>query len=187
RSILAEVLAGFPELQALEQNLIELEAALASNHEQGLIARYGELRQRFEALGGYDREHEAKKILSGIGFSPAQFSQPLHTFSGGWMMRVALAKLLLSKPEVLLLDEPTNHLDLEAIVWLEDFLLDYPGTIVLTTHDQVFMQRIAERIIEISSRQLVTYLGDFESYAEQKAARREQLEACARRRRRDAA
>ncbi|NUM67064.1 ABC-F family ATP-binding cassette domain-containing protein [candidate division KSB1 bacterium] len=177
RSILAEVLAGFPELQALEQNLIELEAALASNHEPGLIARYGELRQRFEALGGYDREHEAKKILSGIGFSPAQFSQPLHTFSGGWMMRVALAKLLLSKPEVLLLDEPTNHLDLEAIVWLEDFLLDYPGTIVLTTHDQVFMQRIAARIIEISSRQLVTYLGDFESYAEQKAARREQLEA----------
>ncbi|MDZ7266616.1 MAG: ABC-F family ATP-binding cassette domain-containing protein [candidate division KSB1 bacterium] len=177
RSILAEVLAGFPELQALEQNLIELEAALSADPNQELMARYGALRQRFEALGGYAREHEAKKILSGIGFSPAQFGQPLHTFSGGWMMRVALAKLLLSKPDILLLDEPTNHLDLEAIVWLEDFLLDYPGTLVLTTHDQVFMQRIAGRILEISNRQLVTYLGDFESYAEQKAARREQLEA----------
>jgi ATP-binding cassette subfamily F protein 3 len=112
-----------------------------------------------------------------MGFTPEQHFAPLRTLSGGWMMRVALAKLLLSKPEVLLLDEPTNHLDLEAIVWLESFLLEYPGTVVLTTHDQVFMHRVAERILEVSLHKLHTYLGDFESYAEQKAARREQMEA----------
>ncbi|NUO83215.1 ABC-F family ATP-binding cassette domain-containing protein, partial [candidate division KSB1 bacterium] len=127
--------------------------------------------------GGYRLEHEGRAILTGIGFKPEQHYLPLRTLSGGWMMRVALAKLLLSKPDVLLLDEPTNHLDLDSIVWLENFLLEYPGTIVLTTHDQVFMQSIAERIIEISLHKLHSYIGDFESYAEQKAARREQLEA----------
>lgn len=177
RSILAETLAGFPELQQLEQELTALERQMAEAHHPDLLDRYGKLRQRFEAQGGYEIEHQAKAILSGIGFRPAQFARPLHEFSGGWMMRVALAKLLLAKPEILLLDEPTNHLDLETVVWLENFLLDYPGTIVLTTHDQVFMQRIAERIIEISRRQLHTYIGNFEDYVEEKAARQEQLEA----------
>jgi len=177
RSIIAETLAGFPELQAIEQKLVQMEKQLAEKSEEELLARYGELRQKFEALGGYRLEHEGRAILTGIGFKPEQHYLPLRTLSGGWMMRVALAKLLLSKPDVLLLDEPTNHLDLDSIVWLENFLLEYPGTIVLTTHDQVFMQSIAERIIEISLHKLHSYIGDFESYAEQKAARREQLEA----------
>ncbi|MEK7728659.1 MAG: ABC-F family ATP-binding cassette domain-containing protein [candidate division KSB1 bacterium] len=177
RSIITETLSGFPEVQALEQGLMQLEKELAEQHEDSLLARYGEMREKFEALGGYRLEHEARAILTGIGFKPEQHFLPLRTLSGGWMMRVALAKLLLSKPDVLLLDEPTNHLDLDSIVWLEGFLLDYPGTIVLTTHDQVFMQRVAERIIEISLHKLHTYVGDFESYAEQKAARRALLEA----------
>jgi ATP-binding cassette subfamily F protein 3 len=177
RSILAETMAGFPELQKLEQELSEIERQMADNHDPELLERYGKLRQRFEAQGGYELEHQAKAILSGIGFRPEQFAQPLHQFSGGWMMRVALAKLLLAKPEVLLLDEPTNHLDLETVVWLENFLLEYPGTIVLTTHDQVFMQRIAERVIEISQRKFHPYIGSFEDYVEEKAARQEQLEA----------
>ena len=177
RSILAETLAGFPELQKLEQELSEIERQMAEEHSQELLEKYGRLRQRFEAKGGYDLEHQAKAILTGIGFRPDQLVRPLHEFSGGWMMRVALAKLLLAQPEILLLDEPTNHLDLETVVWLENFLLDYPGTIVLTTHDQVFMQRIAKRIIEISRRQLHTYIGNFEDYVEEKAARQEQLEA----------
>jgi ATP-binding cassette subfamily F protein 3 len=177
RSILAETMAGFPELQKLEQELSEMERQMADDHDAELLERYGKLRQRFEAQGGYELEHQAKAILSGIGFRPEQFVQPLHQFSGGWMMRVALAKLLLAKPEVLLLDEPTNHLDLETVVWLENFLLEYPGTIVLTTHDQVFMQRIAERIIEISQRKFHPYIGSFEDYVEEKAARQEQLEA----------
>jgi ATP-binding cassette subfamily F protein 3 len=177
RSVLAETLAGFPELQALEQRLNQLEQELSANTDEAVLRRYGELRQRFESAGGYEVEHQAKAILTGIGFKPEQHYEPLRVFSGGWIMRVALAKLLLSRPEVLLLDEPTNHLDLESVVWLENFLLEYPGTIVLTTHDQVFMQRIARRILEISLHKLHTYIGDFESYAEQKAARREQLEA----------
>ncbi len=176
-SIIAETLSGFPEVQALEQKLVQLEQQLAEQHGEELLERYGELRQKFEALGGYRLEHEARAILTGMGFKPEQHFLPLRTLSGGWMMRVTLAKLLLSKPEVLLLDEPTNHLDLDSIVWLENFLLEYPGTIVLTTHDQVFMQSVAERIIEVSLHKLHTYLGDFESYAEQKAARREQMEA----------
>jgi ATP-binding cassette subfamily F protein 3 len=177
RSILAETLAGFPELQKMEQELTAIERQMADDHHPELLERYGKLRQRFETQGGYEIEHQAKAILSGIGFRPEEFVQPLHQFSGGWMMRVALAKLLLAKPEVLLLDEPTNHLDLETVVWLENFLLEYPGTIVLTTHDQVFMQRIAERIIEISQRRLHTFIGSFEDYVEEKAARQEQLEA----------
>ncbi len=177
RSIITETLSGFPELQALEHKLIQIEKELSENNDSELLSRYGELRQKFETLGGYRIEHEGRAILTGIGFKPDQHYLPLRTLSGGWMMRVALAKLLLSKPEVLLLDEPTNHLDLDSIVWLENFLLEYPGTILLTTHDQIFMQRIAQRIIEISFNKLHTYIGDFESYAEQKAARREQLEA----------
>ncbi|MDZ7345135.1 MAG: ATP-binding cassette domain-containing protein, partial [candidate division KSB1 bacterium] len=177
RSILAETLAGFPELQQLEQELIEVEQQMAANHSSELLERYGSLRQRFEAQGGYAIEHQAKAVLSGMGFRPEQFTQALREFSGGWMMRVALAKLLLAKPEVLLLDEPTNHLDLDSVVWLENFLLDYPGTIVFTTHDQVFMQRLAERILEISQRKLHAYIGSFEDYAEEKVAREEQLEA----------
>ncbi|MGH7494900.1 MAG: ABC-F family ATP-binding cassette domain-containing protein [bacterium] len=177
RSVLAETLAGFPDLQAMELRLMQMEQALAADSDPEDLRRYGELRQRFESAGGYEVEHQAKAILTGIGFKPEQHYAPLRVFSGGWIMRVALAKLLLSRPEVLLLDEPTNHLDLESVVWLENFLLDYPGTIVLTTHDQVFMQRIAGRILEISVQKLHTYIGDFESYAEQKTARREQLEA----------
>ncbi len=177
RSVLAETLAGFPELQAMEQRLNQMEQELAHHTGEEVLRHYGELRQRFEAAGGYAIEHQGRAILTGIGFKPAQHYAPLRVFSGGWIMRVALAKLLLSKPEVLLLDEPTNHLDLESVVWLENFLLEYPGTVVLTTHDQIFMQRIAQRIVEISLQKLHTYIGDFESYAEQKAARREQLEA----------
>lgn len=177
RSVLEETLAGFPELQALEQRLIQMERDLAHDSSAEALRRYGEWRQRFESAGGYEIEHQAKAILTGMGFRPEQHLAPLRVFSGGWIMRVALAKLLLSKPEILLLDEPTNHLDLEAVVWLENFLLEYPGTIVLTTHDQMFMQRIATRILEISLHRLHAYAGDFESYAEQKASRREQLEA----------
>jgi ATP-binding cassette subfamily F protein 3 len=177
RSILAEILAGFPELQKMEQELVDMEIRMANNHSPELLDSYGKLRQLFEVKGGYEVEYQAKSILSSMGFHPDQFVKPLHEFSGGWMMRVALAKLLLTKPEVLLLDEPTNHLDLETVVWLEGFLLEYPGTIVLTSHDQVFMQRIADRILEISQRRLYTFIGSFEDYVEQKALRQEQLEA----------
>ena len=177
RSILAEILSGFPEIQRMERELIKMEAQMAGRHSQEMLENYGHLREHFEAIGGYEIEHQAKAILAGMGFRTEQFTSPLHEFSGGWMMRVALAKLLLAKPDVLLLDEPTNHLDLETVVWLEGFLIEYPGTIILTSHDQVFMQRIAQRIVEISHRKLLTFVGSFEEYVEQKALRQVQLEA----------
>jgi len=177
RSILAETLAGYPELQTIEQRLNEMENRLAQNHDEKLLEHYGRLRHEFEAKGGYDVEHQAKAILSGMGFRPEQFLHPLRLFSGGWMMRVILARLLLAKPNLLLLDEPTNHLDLEAVVWLENFLINYPGTVVLVSHDQIFMNRIVERVVEIFQKHFVSYTGSFDSYLLQKAARYEQQTA----------
>ncbi len=177
RSILAETLAGYPELQVIEQRLNEMESRLSSNHDEKLLEQYGKLRHELEAKGGYEVEHQAKAILSGMGFRSEQFLQPLRLFSGGWMMRVILARLLLSKPNLLLLDEPTNHLDLEAVVWLENFLLDYPGSLVLISHDQIFMNRIVQRVVEISQKKFVSYTGSFESYLQQKELRHEQQEA----------
>jgi len=177
RSILAETLAGYPELQAIEQRLNEMENRLSSNHDEKLLEQYGKLRHELEVKGGYEVEHQAKAILSGMGFRPEQFLHPLRLFSGGWMMRVILARLLLAKPNLLLLDEPTNHLDLEAVVWLENFLKNYPGTIVLVSHDQIFMNRIVERVVEIFQKKFVSYTGSFDSYVEQKILRHEQQES----------
>lgn len=177
RSILSEILSGFPELQQMEQTLTEMEREMVAHQTKEMLDRYGDLRQHFEAGGGYEIEHQAKAILGGMGFRPEQFFRPIHEFSGGWMMRVALAKLLLAKPDILLLDEPTNHLDLETVVWLEGFLIEYPGTIILISHDQVFMQRIAQLILEINCRQLNPFVGSFEDYVEAKALRQDQLEA----------
>jgi len=177
RSILAETLFGYPELQEMEQQLNEMEKHLGANHDARLLKQYGDLRHEFEAKGGYEVEPQAKAILSGMGFRPEQLLLPLRLFSGGWMMRVILARLLLSKPNLLLLDEPTNHLDLEAVVWLEGLLLNYPGSIVLISHDQVFMNRIVQRVLEISQKRFVSYTGSFESYLQQKEVRQEQQEA----------
>ena len=175
RSIIAEVLAGFPELQLLEQKIIDIEQQLEEQQTTEILDRYGKFRQKFEAAGGYSLEHEAKKILAGLGFHSEQFTLPVQTLSGGWLMRVALARLLLSKPDVLLLDEPTNHLDLNSIIWLEDFLLNYPGAIILTSHDQLFMQKIAQSILEVSQEKLTMFVGDLEAFAEEKAAQQERL------------
>lgn len=177
RSIIAEVLAGFPEIQKLEQALIEMEAQMLQESSREMIECYGELRHKLEACGGYEIEHQAKAVLTGMGFRPEHFTRPLHEFSGGWMMRVSFAKLLVLHPDVLLLDEPTNHLDLESVVWLEGFLMNYPGTIILTSHDQVFMERIADHILEISKCKLNMFVEDFEGYVEKKALIQEQLEA----------
>ncbi len=177
RSILAEILAGFPGLQCIEQKMKEIERRMLDGNSPELLDQYGELLQSFDTEGGYEAGYQARAILSGMGFKPEQFVRPLHEFSGGWMMRVALSKLLLAKPDILLLDEPTNHLDLESIVWLEGFLMDYPGTILLTTHDQVFMQRVADHILEIGQRKLKMFTGNFESYVEKRSLIQEQLQA----------
>jgi ATP-binding cassette subfamily F protein 3 len=182
-SVLAEVLAGFAGVWQVEREMEEIAARLAAaagDESATLTARYGDLQHRFEALGGYRLETEARAILSGLGFRPADFSRPLSEFSGGWRMRAMLARLLLQRPALLLLDEPTNHLDIESLEWLESFLVDYEGTVVIVSHDRYFLNRMVTSIAELVPSGLTVYTGDYDDYLVQRQARRELLEAQAR-------
>jgi ATP-binding cassette subfamily F protein 3 len=147
---------------------------------EALTARYGELQHRFEAAGGYRLETQAKAILDGLGFRARDLSRPLAEFSGGWRMRAALARLLLLRPSLLLLDEPTNHLDIESLEWLEGFLADYDGTVVLVSHDRYFLNRMVTSIAELGPAGVTAYPGDYDDYLIQREARRELLLAQAR-------
>ncbi|MCH8932248.1 MAG: ABC-F family ATP-binding cassette domain-containing protein [Nitrospinae bacterium] len=139
--------------------------------------RYGHLQHEFERLGGYQRESRAQTILLGLAFKPDQLDQPLEQFSGGWRMRVELARLLLQNPEVLLLDEPTNHLDLQTVIWLESFLNNYDGSILLISHDRRFLNALVSRIVELDRGQLTVYTGNYDTYEQLKEDRIAQLEA----------
>jgi ATP-binding cassette subfamily F protein 3 len=145
-----------------------------------VTARYGELQHRFEMAGGYRLEHEARRILGGLGFADHEVGRPLTEFSGGWRMRAALARLLLLRPTVLLLDEPTNHLDLESLAWLEDFLSEYDGTVVVVSHDRYFLNRMVTMIADLTPAGLALYNGDYDHFLVEREARRELLEAQAR-------
>jgi ATP-binding cassette subfamily F protein 3 len=179
-SVLGVALSGFEEVWRLEREMEEVATRLAATPDQTLTDRYGELQHRFEALGGYRLETEARTILSGLGFAPGEVTRPLAEFSGGWRMRAALARLLLMRPALLLLDEPTNHLDLESLVWLEGFLAAYPGTVVVVSHDRYFLNRMVSSIAEVSPNGLATYPGSYEDYLVERRARHELLEARAR-------
>jgi ATP-binding cassette subfamily F protein 3 len=183
-SVLVEALAGFDDVWQVEREMEEVAAALGTAPDgaqsERLTARYGDLQHRFEALGGYRLETQAKAILSGLGFRPADVGRPLAEFSGGWRMRAALARLLLLRPSLLLLDEPTNHLDIESLEWLEGFLADYDGTVVLVSHDRYFLNRMVTSIADLGPAGVTVYPGDYDDYLAQRAARRELLEAQAR-------
>jgi ATP-binding cassette subfamily F protein 3 len=183
RTVLAEVLAGAGELSGIGRRMrhIELELAEASQEDEleELMGEYGRLQHRFEALGGYSMEAEARRILAGLGFADSDVERDIEQFSGGWMMRVALARLLLQNPDVLLLDEPTNHLDLASVEWLQGFLADYAGAIVLVSHDRDFINTIANRVAELDHGKLTEYVGDYADFVEQRAARMAQIEAAA--------
>jgi len=174
-SILEEVLRAYPEVREIEGKMLELSNTIADNPEKiELVNKLGEVQSRFEALGGWTLEEKAKKILSGLGFSEEKFSDSMDVFSGGWRMRVALASILLQEPDILFLDEPTNHLDLEATIWLESFLSEWRGAIVMISHDRAFLDRSVNHILEIDLKKITLYHGNYSKYKEDKALRIEQ-------------
>ncbi len=181
RSVLAEVMAGAGEVTEVGKRMRRLEEQIAADDadHDALLAEYGEVQHRFEDLGGYSLESEARRVLGGLGFADGDVDRDIGLLSGGWMMRVTLARLLLSKPDVLLLDEPTNHLDLATVTWLEQFLADYAGAIVLVSHDRDFINTIATHVVELAGGRATEYVGDYASFIEQREQRLEQLRSAA--------
>src|SRR5437867_3455097 len=178
-TVLGHVLSGFGEVRELEEEIERIETELSGRPGpetlQRLTSRYGDLRHRFEALGGYRLEGEARAILGGLAFQTNDIHAPLTTLSGGWRMRAALAGHLLRRPDLLLLDEPTNHLDLESLAWLEKFLDEYEGSIVIVSHDRFFLNRVVDGIAELEGGRLSLFAGDYDDYLEEKQAREESL------------
>jgi ATPase subunit of ABC transporter with duplicated ATPase domains len=173
RTAVAETMDGAGPVSAVAAELHALEHALAdparADELEALVERFGHVQARFDELGGYGLEARAREILSGLGFSQEMMDGDVGALSGGWKMRVALARILLMAPDALLLDEPSNHLDLESIIWLEQFLRGYPGAILMTSHDREFMNRVVTKIIEIDAGELTTYSGDYDLYARERA------------------
>lgn len=180
RSVLEETLSAFEHLKALEREVEELTAAIASRDDyesEGyakLCTRLSEANEHYHMFGGGNQEGEAELALLGLGFKREELDRPTSTFSGGWRMRIELAKLLLRRPSVLLLDEPTNHLDIESIQWLEGYLKEYPGALVLISHDRIFLDNVTDRTIEISLGKVYDYKASYSHYVEMRRERREQ-------------
>ncbi len=181
RSATAEVMDGAGPVSEIAAELADLEAAMAdparADEMDDIITRYGEVQGRFEELGGYALEGRAREVLAGLSFSQEMMDGDVGALSGGWKMRVALARILLMRPDVMLLDEPSNHLDLESLIWLEDFLKGYDGALMLTSHDREFMDRIVTRIVEIDGGSLTTYSGNYAYYLQQRALAEKQQQA----------
>ena len=173
RSVIDEVLDGAGAVSAVAREMKSLELALAdparADELDTLVTRFGEVQARFDELGGYALDGRAREILAGLGFRDSMVDGDVGALSGGWKMRVALARILLMKPDGLLLDEPTNHLDLESMIWLEQFLLRYDGALFMTSHDREFMNRVCTKIIDIDEGELRTYSGNYEFYLAQRA------------------
>jgi ATPase subunit of ABC transporter with duplicated ATPase domains len=173
KSVVEETMDGAGPVSDVAHELKQLEHALAdpaqSDQMDKLLERFGDVQARFDQLGGYGLESRAREILAGLGFSQERQEEDVGKLSGGWKMRVALARILLMNPDALLLDEPSNHLDLESLIWLEKFLRDFPGAILMTSHDREFMNRVVGKIIEIDGGELTTYSGNYEFYIKERA------------------
>src|SRR6195952_3048791 len=181
RSAVAEVMNGAGPVSEVAAELKELEIAMGdperADEMEAIIERYGEVQGRFEELDGYALEGRAREVLSGLSFSAEMMEGDVGGLSGGWKMRVALARILLMRPDVMLLDEPSNHLDLESLIWLEQFLKGYEGALMMTSHDREFMNRIVTKIVEIDGGSLTTYSGNYEFYEAQRAQSQKQQQA----------
>ncbi|MGO8119067.1 ABC-F family ATP-binding cassette domain-containing protein [Rhizobium leguminosarum] len=180
-SAVAEVMNGAGPVSIVAGELRDLEAAMAdpeqADNMEEIIERYGEVQARYEELDGYALEGRAREVLAGLSFSQEMMDGDVGALSGGWKMRVALARILLMRPDVMLLDEPSNHLDLESLIWLEEFLKGYEGALLMTSHDREFMNRIVTKIIEIDGGTLTAYSGDYEFYEQQRAQNEKQQQA----------
>jgi len=185
RSVIDEVKSAAGNLPKIQKQLLDYEQRLAEPMDDDEMTRvleaYGELQADFERLGGYDLDSRAAEIITGLGIPPDDHGRDTSTFSGGWKMRIALAKILILNPDVLLMDEPTNHLDLESIVWLESWLVSFKGSLLMTSHDRDFMNRLVSKVIEVANQTVTVYGGNYDFYEKEKEIRKEQLIAAAKR------
>ncbi len=180
KTLMEEVTSAFSEIKNIEKRLEVIHSALlGTDPESGsyadLIDEQGELQHQLELYGAFSVESKAAMVLNGLGFANQDFDRPCDHFSGGWQMRIALAKLLLQNPDLLLLDEPTNHLDIETIEWFEDYLIRYDGAVLMVSHDRQFINRICDRIVELDHNALTEYTGTYEEYEEAKIGNEEKL------------
>jgi ATP-binding cassette subfamily F protein 3 len=183
RSALEEVKAGAGKVSDLAAKLAKMEKQLedsainpiSDDAMAELLEKYGEAQLEFEQRGGYDLDSRAKEILTGLGIGPGDYDRPVESFSGGWKMRIALSKILALMPDVLLMDEPTNHLDMESIIWLEEWLKNFKGSLIMTSHDREFMNRIVTRIVEVANKTITVYSGNYEFYLREREIRKDQL------------
>ncbi len=189
KSVIQEAMSAnslFPQLQTrikeMEKQLEDSATTPMSDDEMNrLLEEYGEAQAEFERIGGYDMESRAAEILTGLGFPPEDHHRPTASYSGGWKMRIALAKILLLNPDVLLMDEPTNHLDMESIIWLEEWLMNFRGALLMTSHDRDFMNRLVNKIVEVANQTITVYSGNYDFYDRERQVRKEQLIAAAKR------
>lgn len=168
RPIFEEVMSSQSEVVEQEKRMLELEASLGSNPSESQLAAYGKARDLYESMGGYSLHSRVRSVLFGLGFGEDDMSRSTNDYSGGWQMRIALAKLLTRNPEILLLDEPTNHLDLESVKWLESFLRGYDGTVLVVSHDREFLDNMVTRVAEIDNGEVREYKGNYSSYLKQR-------------------
>ena len=181
RPVLDEAIAGSGRLGDLHHELIDLEHAMSdplrADEIETILARFGEVQHEYQERGGYELEARAREVLHGLGLEDRQIDGDVSDLSGGWKMRVAMAKVLLGKPDVLLMDEPTNHLDIESILWLEHFIRDTRSAVLLTCHDKDFMNRVVDRVVEIDGGEMISYSGNYDYYAQERVLRETQREA----------
>ena len=181
RSVLDEAIAGSGRAGDLHHELEALQHALEdparADEMESILARFGDVQEEYEHLGGYTLEAQAREVLHGLGFQDDQIDGDVGALSGGWKMRVALARVLLGRPDVLLMDEPTNHLDLESIIWLEQFLKSFTGALLMTSHDREFMNRIVSKIAEIDGGEIIVYSGNYDFYERERAIREDNQQA----------